>query len=214
MNWPVDMLIKSSVGKKLLMAVTGLCFIGFLAVHLAGNFTLYGGEKLFTAYAEHLQSFGPFVLIAEIGLILLALVHVTTGLTLFYQNYTARASRYQKTAWAGGRTIGSVTMPYTGILLLVFILTHLANFRFIGDTSASIYQVVTATFSNPFYLVFYVLMMVMVGLHISHGFWSLFQTLGANHPKYSPAINKLGILLSLLFGVGFGIIPIYFSVIL
>ena len=208
MNWLLDF-FKASVGKKLLMAITGFCFVGFLMVHLAGNLTLYGGKDLFNAYADHLHALGPLVTVAEWILLTLALIHVFTGLTLFYQNFMARPSRYQATKWAGGRTIGSVTMPYTGVLILVFVITHLINFHFVDKTGTSIFQIVAAAFSNPLYVGFYVGMMMAVALHVSHGFWSLFQTFGANHPKYFPAIQKLSWVFCLFFGIGFGLIPIY-----
>ena len=115
----------SSIGKKLLMALTGLAFCGFLAGHLAGNLTIYGGKDAFNSYAEHLHALGPVLTLAEWGLLLFAVVHVCTGLILFYQNFRARTSRYVVNKKAGGRTIGSMTMPYTGILLLGFIILHL-----------------------------------------------------------------------------------------
>lgn len=213
MNWMLAT-IKSSVCKKLLMALTGLCFIGFLTVHLAGNLTLYGGEDLFNAYAEHLHALGPVILVAEWVLLTLALIHILTGLTLFYQNFMARPVRYQASTSAGGKTLGSSTMPYTGILILAFVVIHLINFHFVDKTGTTIYDIVAAAFSNPLYAGFYVFMMIVVGFHVSHGFWSLFQTLGANHPKYFPALEKLGLLVSVVFGVGFGLIPIYLSVFL
>ncbi|MBA3028352.1 MAG: succinate dehydrogenase cytochrome b subunit [Desulfobacteraceae bacterium] len=211
MDWLLDT-IKSSVGKKLLMAFTGLCFMGFLGVHLAGNLTLYGGKLLFNAYAEHLHALGPLIVVAEWVLLTLAFTHVIAGATLFYQNFTARPVRYEASKSAGGKTLASATMPYTGALILIFVVIHLINFHFVDKTTTTIYDIVTTAFSNPLYVGFYVVMMAAVGLHVSHGFWSLFQTLGASHPKYFPAIEKLGLLISVVFGLGFGLIPIYLSV--
>jgi succinate dehydrogenase / fumarate reductase, cytochrome b subunit len=210
MNWLLRTL-GASVGKKLMMAVTGLCFIGFLTVHLAGNLTLYGGGEMFNAYAEHLHGLGPLVTVAEMGLLVLAIVHMACGLTLFYQNLTARPSRYQVSRWSGGRTIGSATMPYTGIFILAFLVMHLMSFRFINMEGTTIFAVVDAVFNNPIYVSIYVVAMGVVALHVSHGFWSLFQTIGANHPKYMPVIRILGLGLSMVFGIGFGFIPVYFS---
>ena len=210
MNWLLRTL-GASVGKKLMMAVTGLCFIGFLMVHLAGNLTLYGGGDMFNSYAEHLHALGPLVTVAEMALLALAAVHIATGLTLFYQNFTARPSRYQVNRWGGGRTIGSATMPYTGVFILAFLIIHLMSFRFIDMDGTTIFSVVTTVFSNPIYVFLYVVAMGIVALHVSHGFWSLFQTIGANHPKYMPVIQVLGLGLSLVFGIGFGFIPVYLS---
>lgn len=210
MNWIVQTL-SSSVGKKLLMAVTGLSFLGFLAGHLAGNLTVYAGADAFNAYAAKLQSLGPLLRVVEAVLIALFAVHVATGSLLFLQNLAARPNRYAVSRNPGGKTIGSATMPYTGLLILVFLVAHLINFTFVDKTGTTIFQIVTTAFQNPVYVGLYVLAMVVVALHVSHGFWSLFQTLGLNHPKYMPLISGAGIILSLVFGIGFGFLPIYFA---
>lgn len=210
MNW-LTQTLWSSVGKKLLMAVTGLSFCGFLAGHLAGNLTIYGGRNAFNSYAEHLHSLGPLLTLAEWGLLVFAIVHVCTGLILFFQNFKARTSRYVVNKKAGGRTIGSATMPYTGILLLAFVIFHLINFHFVDKTNTTIYQIVTEAFKNPIYVIIYVLAMIVAALHVSHGFWSAFQTIGFNHEKYMPFIMALSIVFSLAVGFGFGIIPLYLS---
>lgn len=204
--------IGTSIGKKLLMAVTGLCFIGFLAVHLAGNLTLYAGGETFNAYAEHLHALGPLVTVAEWVLLTLALVHVVTGVILFYQNLTARPNRYAVNARAGGRTLGSATMPYTGVMILVFVIVHLTHFTFADQTGTTIFQIVSTAFSRPAYVLFYVLTMAVVAVHVSHGFWSAFQTLGANHPKYMPLITAASVGLAVAIGVGFGFIPVYVAI--
>ena len=208
----MDWLIKTvgtSVGKKLLMALTGLAFCGFLAAHLAGNLTLYGGADAFNSYAAHLHSLGPLITVAELGLLALFLVHVLTGLVLFTQNLKARPQRYVVDRSAGGRTVGSRTMPYTGALILLFIIYHLMNFHFVDKSHTTIFAIVTAAFANPVQMFLYVAAVVVVAVHVSHGFWSLFQTFGANHPKYMPGIKALGLLFALLMGVGFGFIPVY-----
>jgi len=212
MKW-LTITLGSSIGKKLMMAVTGLSFIGFLVVHLAGNLTLYGGADAFNAYAEHLHALGPLLGVAEFGLLGLFLVHVLSGLILFWQNYKARPTRYAVNRNPGGKTIGSATMPYTGLLILLFIIFHLTNFSrfFIDQGGTTIYQIVATAFQNPVYVGLYVLAMITVALHVSHGFWSLLQTFGLNHPKYMPAINAGGLILSLVLGLGFGFLPIYIA---
>jgi succinate dehydrogenase / fumarate reductase cytochrome b subunit len=194
------------------MAITGLGFIGFLAGHLAGNLTIYGGKDAFNSYAEHLHALGPLLTLAEIVLLTFAVIHVAVGLYLFYQNYTARPVRYAVNKAGGGRTIGSQTMPYTGILMLLFIVFHLLNFSFVDKTHTTIFEIVKNAFSNPLYVITYVAAMIVVAVHVSHGFWSAFQTIGANHPKYMPIIQVAGIVFSILVGVGFGFIPIYISI--
>jgi succinate dehydrogenase / fumarate reductase cytochrome b subunit len=210
MNWLLSTLL-SAIGKKSMMAVTGLCFIGFLAAHLAGNLTIYGGGETFNAYAEKLHSLGALLTVFEFGLLALALIHVLTGLTLFVQNLRARPVRYHIDKPAGGRTLSSKTMPYTGILILAFVVFHLLNFSFVDKTDRSIFTIVSSAFQHPLYVVLYVLAMILVALHVRHGFWSAFQTLGANHPKYMPAITTFSILMGIAFGIGFGLLPLYVS---
>ena len=191
------------------MALTGLCFCTFLIIHLIGNLMLYVGADAFNRYAERLHALGPLITIFELGLLTFGVVHVLTGATLFFQNLRARPVRYAVNHRAGGRTLGSFTMPYTGILLLIFVVIHLIDFHFADKTDATIYEIVSTTLAKPGYLIFYVFAMVVAAVHISHGFWSAFQTMGANHPKYMPTVQVLGIIFSIVVGVGFGFIPIY-----
>jgi succinate dehydrogenase / fumarate reductase cytochrome b subunit len=208
MKW-ITGTLGASIGKKMMMAVTGFSFCGFLAAHLAGNLTIYGGKDAFNSYAEHLHSLGPLLTVAELVLLAFFLVHVITGLTLFLQNLKARPNRYAVNKSAGGRTIGSATMPYTGALLLAFIVFHLLNFHFVDKSDTTIFNIVSDAFSNTGYVLIYILAMVVAAVHVSHGFWSAFQTLGANHPKYMPLIRTAGIGFAVAIGVGFGFLPIY-----
>lgn len=199
----------SSIGKKLLMAITGLAFFGFLSMHLAGNLTIYKGGSAFNAYAQKLHSLGPILIIFELGLLAFAIIHIAMGITLFVQNLKARSVPYKMDKPAGGRTFSSTWMPYTGFVLLAFVIFHLLNFSFIDKGQRTIFEIVSTAFSNPIYMIIYVIAMVVLALHIRHGFWSAFQTVGANHPKYMPAIMVLSIVVGLIFGFGFGLLPIY-----
>ena len=104
-------------------------------------------------------------------------------------------------------------MPYTGLLILLFIMYHLTNFSrfFVDQSGTTIYQIVSAAFQNPVQVGLYALAMIVVAVHVSHGFWSLFQTFGLNHPKYMPLVSVAGLALSLIFGLGFGFLPIYIA---
>lgn len=207
MNW-FPAALGSSVGKKLMMALTGLAFIGFLAAHLAGNLMIYGGKAAFNGYAEKLQSLGPLLNFFRAGLITFALVHVLTGLYLFLQNRKARSVSYTVYASAGGRTLSSRTMPYTGLLILAFVIFHLFQFTFVDKTATTIFDIVTAAFNRPAYILLYVALMIVVAFHVRHGFWSAFQSLGANHPKYMPAVRALSVAAGVIVAVGFGLLPI------
>jgi len=210
MNWLTNT-FGSSLGKKLMMAVTGLFFCVFLVLHLAGNLTIYMGKDTFNSYAQHLHSLGPLLTLAEWGLLIFAVTHISTGLLLFYQNFKARPTRYAVNKRAGGRTLGSATMPYTGVFLLLFVIYHLFNFHFVDKTHTTIFQIVSNAFAQPSYVLIYTFAMIIASVHVSHGFWSAFQTLGANHPKYTPLLRGLSLVFSLIVGIGFGFIPIYVS---
>ena len=199
----------SSIGKKLLVAITGLGFFGFLCVHLAGNLTLYKGGTAFNAYAQKLHSLGPILIVFELGLLAFAIIHVATGIILFVQNFKARSVPYKIDRSAGGRTLSSSLMPYTGFILLAFVIFHLINFSFVDKSHQTIFEIVSAAFASPIYIIVYAFAMIVLALHIRHGFWSAFQTVGANHPRYMPVIMVLSIVVSLIFGLGFGLLPIY-----
>jgi succinate dehydrogenase / fumarate reductase cytochrome b subunit len=230
MNW-LKQTLWSSIGKKLMMAVTGLAFCAFLTGHLAGNLTIYSGKEALNSYAAKLQALGPLITVMELGLVVFAVIHIFTGLTLFYQNTVARGGsylvgnrgggRYIVSKRAGlrsfvskrldGRTIGSATMPYTGVLLLLFVVIHLKNFTFVDKSGTTLANIVGKTFENPLWVIIYVLAMIVAAVHVSHGFWSAFQTIGANHKKYMPLIMIFSTIFSLIVGFGFGLLPIFVS---
>ena len=212
MNWLIQTLW-SSVGKKFMMAATGIGFLLFLCAHLIGNLTLYGGGDAFNAYAERLHSLGVLLTVFNLGLLLFAGIHISTGLVLFVQNWKARPARYHVDQPAGGRTWSSVTMPYTGVLILCFVIFHLINFTFVDKSNISIYQIVSSAFASPLYVAIYIIAVIIVALHVRHGLWSALQTIGANHPKYMPAMMIASVLFGLIVGMGFGVLPIYILVI-
>lgn len=208
MGW-MTQIFTSSIGRKLVMAVTGLSFCLFLAVHLLGNLMIYGGKGTFNAYSERLHALGPLITAAELGLLLFALLHVSFGVWLYAENLRARPVRYAVRARAGGRTLSSALMPYSGLYLLLFVVVHLGTFHFADRTARTIFDIAAQAFSSPWYVIFYLFSMVVAGLHIKHGFWSAFQTVGANHPQYMPIVRGGSWVLSLIIGAGFASIPLY-----
>jgi succinate dehydrogenase cytochrome b subunit len=208
MNWLVQA-FSSSIGKKQVMAVTGLGFCLFVIIHLLGNLTLYGGKDSFLSYVERLHSLGSLVTLVELGLAVFAVLHIGMGLLLFIHNVQARPVRYAVNKNAGGRTIGSMTAPYTGLLILAFIVVHLLKFRFVDKASTNDFIILSNVFTQIGYVVFYVLGVLVVAVHVSHGFWSGFQTIGLNHPKYMPFIQRFGVVFSVVLGAGFASIPLY-----
>lgn len=208
MNWVLRTL-STSVGKKQLMAVTGLLFLLFLATHLLGNLSIYGGPAAFVAYAEHLHALGRLLVAAEVMMFVALIIHVSTAVVLFFENRAARPIRYQMDKSGGGRTLSSQTMPYTGLLVLGFLGVHMATFshHLVDQRTRNIFQIAVGVFSQPAYLVIFVVSMLILALHVRHGLWSALQTVGANHPKYMPFFEKLSIIFAVIVAIGFGSLP-------
>lgn len=204
-------MVLSSIGKKELMALTGLGFVGFLIVHMAGNYTMLAGAEAFNAYAEKLESLGPLILLAELGMIVMLALHVTFGLALVVRNLKARGTRYEVKKVEGGRTLGSWTMWLTGPWILVFIGLHLWHFtiphKVLGN-EAPLSQLVAEQLANPYWAAYYVASVVIVGLHVSHGFWSSFQTLGTA-PARKGTLRDSSVLLGFVFAAGYGLLAFF-----
>ena len=199
--------IQSSIGKKWIMAATGLCLLLFLGSHAAGNATLFVSSELFQAYADQLHSHPLIVTVFSSGLLLIFLVHVATGIILFFQNRQARPTRYRVTARAAKNTLASGTMIYSGLCILLFITIHMLNFS-LGNEGQPISTIVTTLLARPLYGLFYVAAFLFLALHLSHGFWSMLQTFGLNHPRYTWLISRLTYIVPLTFLILFAAIPL------
>jgi len=206
-----------SVGKKLLMALTGFFLILFLFIHLFGNTFLYFGPDAFNGYV-HLLNETDLVYIIRIMEIILALgfgFHIWDGIKLWWQNRKARPIKYHIKATDPKSTWTSRNMIYSALIIFVFLIVHLRNFWYefkFGPKTDNItdYDIVVKTFQEPIYMIFYVVSMVFLFLHLHHGFQSAFQTLGINHKKYTPFIVWLGRFIALFLSLGFASFPIYF----
>ena len=206
MGW-LARLYQSSVGKKSIMAVSGTLLVLFLFTHLIGNSTSFLGRTAFNSYAENLHSLGGLVYLFEICLLLVFGIHIFTGVILYFENLKARPSRYNLDKDDGGRSWGSRTMPYTGLITILFIFVHLDNFHF-TDKSVLVADLVRNLLSNPALAAFYVISLLSLALHVSHGFWSMFQSLGLNHPQYNGLIRAGALTFSILVGTLFILIPV------
>jgi succinate dehydrogenase cytochrome b subunit len=210
MGWVVRTL-SSSVGKKQLMAITGFLFLLFLTTHLLGNLSIYAGPAAFVAYAEHLHALGKLLAVAEVGMAVALIIHVSTAVFLFLENRSARPIKYAvDKSGGGGRTFSSQTMPYTGLLILGFLGVHLATFshHIVDQSTRNIFQIAVAVLSQPVFLGIYLLGVLVVAFHVRHGLWSAFQTVGASHPKYMPFIQKFSIVFAVIVAIGFGSLPL------
>ncbi len=201
----VSQLLSSSVGKKTVMATSGALLSVFLLIHLAGNSTMFFGRDMFNSYAEHLHGLGFLLQLFEAGLLAVFLLHTSFGLLLNIENLRARPVRYVVTKNHGGRTPGSRTMAYTGLIILVFLLVHINNFQTIDGVPPS--NAVKAVLSQPGYTIFYWLAMFSLALHISHGCWSMFQSLGLNNMSYDRLLRIGALAFSIVTVTIFILIP-------
>lgn len=216
--------VVSSVGKKIINAVSGLGLCAFIVIHLVGNLTLLAGKaQAFNTYSHFLANTGVLLYVAESGLILFFLGHMITGTAVWWSKQKARPDGYHVSANAGDpsrKTIFSQTMIYTGAVVLIFLIIHLKTFKYgpgidqgyvvtyDGVQMWDLYRLTTDAFSRLWYVLFYVAAMMLMGFHLSHGFWSGFQTLGANHPRWTPIIYGIGLIFAFVMAVGFLIIPV------
>jgi len=214
MGWIANTIF-SSVGKKLIMALTGLFLCTFLLVHLSGNLALFkhdGGEA-FNHYSEFM-SHNPLIRVMEIVMVLGFSLHMFNGVWLWFTNRFARPVRYKKLPGSETSSVFSRTMIFSAFLILAFLIIHLESFfvkqRMLA-TDSSMYDAVIHAFANPYYSGFYILALILLGFHLNHGFSSAFQTLGLNHKKYTPLIKALGLLFSILVPLGFATMPLYFG---
>jgi len=206
----------SSVGMKILIGVTGLALVLYLIVHIAGNLMVFGGPSLFNKYAYTLES-NPLIPVIEIGLLLLFVVHVYKTVTMFLSNQQARPARYarkQRAGYTSRKSFASSTMIFSGLWLLVFIVIHVKAFRYgteyaWAEGGRDLYRLEIENFSNPLIVLFYVLSMLVVGSHLWHVASSSLQSLGLDHPRWTPRIRATGKLLAVLIAGGFITIAIW-----
>lgn len=207
-------LLSSSIGRKMLMGATGLLLLAFLVVHLAGNVLLFAGPATFNEYSHKLIS-NPLVYVAEIGLVVLYVAHLVSGLVVTRTNQRARPVGYATKRRAGGashKSVASTTMILSGLLILAFVPLHLWTFKF-GPTYAApndpavrdLYRLVMEIFSRPLEVVWYVLAMIVIGFHLWHAFGSGLESLGVS---YRRSLRWFGQGLAVVLTAGFVIIPI------
>lgn len=200
--------LKSSIGKKWIMAGTGSFLVLFLCSHAAGNATLFHSVGLFQSYANQLHSHPLIVSIASKILTLTFLVHIITGISLYIQNRKARDHKYKVRKRAVKKSQASRTMLFTGLFIMFFIIIHTFKVSF-GDHS-QVGLTVAYLFSSAAVSNFYRIAFVVLAVHLSHGVWSMLQTFGVNHPKYNTAIHKFTYILPVFFLLLFGAIPFLF----
>lgn len=219
MTTAVNHYCRSSIGRKHLIAVTGLLLCGFLVGHLSGNFLLLVGPDAFNLYAYKLTSLGAGLYVIEGGLLAVFLVHMGLAVKLTMENKAARGEQKYavKKNTGRGTTFMSATMPYTGLVLLVFTINHLMSLKFgvhypvivDGVEMRDLHKLTMEYFSNPIHVAWYAFAMACAALHTMHGFASAFQSLGLNHGKYYPKIKIVSYAYGVLVGGGFAFLAVW-----
>lgn len=208
----------SSIGKKMIMGVCGAIWAGFVFVHMAGNMLILVSAEMYNKYGHAIVSNKPLIYVAEVALVAAILVHAIIGIGLTIENRKAKPQKYAVAASGGKRaSIASRTMAFHGSILLFFIVYHLITFKFgpeytvtyDGVTMRDLHKLILEVFQQPVYVVGYVFCLLLLGLHLSHGVSSLFQTLGLNHPKYTPKVKIAACVYAFVVAAGFISQPLY-----
>lgn len=203
---------QSSIGKKYLMAITGLIGIGFVIGHMIGNLQIFQGPEKLNHYAVALRKLGPLLYLARLILLTSVIAHVVLAYQLSRMSWDARGYAYKK--WKPvGSDYASRTMRWTGPILLLFIIYHLLDFTFgyaspAGYVHGDVYDNVVRSFQNPLITGFYVISMLCLGLHIYHGFWSMFQSMGLNDDKWTGQLRGLSVVITAIIVIGNIVMPV------
>jgi succinate dehydrogenase / fumarate reductase cytochrome b subunit len=202
----------STVGKKIVMAATGLIMVAFLIGHMVGNLQVFLGAQKLNAYSAFLHSLGELLWLVR-GVLLVSLVlHVVAAVQLIRIDRAARPVAYAKHETLAA-TLASRTMRWGGLVLAIFIVLHLLHFttgtlRPAPFSHGDVYANVVGNFMIPWVAALYIAAMVAVGLHLYHGTWSVFRTLGVAPPSARPLQHRISLALAVILWLGFTLVPV------
>lgn len=210
--------LSSTIGRKQLVAISGLVWALFVFGHMAGNMLLLFSPELYNRYGHAIVSNKILLYGTEAALIGTILAHVAMALVLTWRNRRARPQRYA-VAVRGAKSVSAAsrTMIFQGSIILVFVITHLATFKYgsyyevtyDGVVMRDLHRLVVEVFQEPGYVAWYVVALLCLMAHLSHGVSSVFQTWGLNHPQYEGGIKLAGYIYAAVVGLGFLSQPIY-----
>jgi succinate dehydrogenase / fumarate reductase, cytochrome b subunit len=211
-------ILTSSVGRKILMAITGQLMVLFVVVHLLGNSSIFIGADGINAYAKHLHDLGPLVWVFRLGMLGLISIHGIFGIMLTLENSAATPQSYAVKDHRKA-TFSSNNMIWTGLLIMLFLVYHLLQFtaRVTPDIVQGVdalgrfdvFTMVLTSFQKGGIAAIYVAAMVVLFLHLNHGIQSFFQTMGWNTDKTLPVFSQLSKVVALVFLVGYSSIPVF-----
>ena len=201
----------STVGKKAVMALSGMVLFLFVIGHLIGNLQIYEGADKINAYAVFLRSLPAALWGVRITLLVMVLLHIWSSIQLAVRKWDARPVGYQKKKPTES-SYAARTMYWSGPIILAFVIYHLLDFTFgwvnPGFQDGDVYHNVIASFSVPWISVFYIIAMILLCMHLYHGLWSMFQSLGFHHPRHTPMLKRLAKVVAILIAAGNISIPI------
>lgn len=206
--------LNSSVGRKLIMGLTGFFLCSFLVVHIYLNLFLFKQDTgaTYDAYSEFMATY-PLIRPLEIVLFAGFLIHAFIGVWLWLLNRRIRPQRYAVNSGSETSDLSSRVMFITGLVVTIFLVVHINTFfvqsRFF-PTGQTMYDLVAQTFKSPLYVGFYVVALGFLGYHLKHGFQSAFQTFGIRSPRYKWLIDAVAVIFWLLIPLGFAAMPLYF----
>ena len=209
--------ISASIGRKVLMAITGISLIGFLIVHMIGNLQLFVGQEQLNTYAETLQSMGSLKWGFRLFMLALAAIHIWESIVLWFRNRQARPVGYKREDTVQA-SLSSRTMIYTGLLIFFFVVYHLLHFTLITTNPEyaqlkdslgrmDVYSMVITGFSNYVISAVYLIAVFLLSYHLSHAAESFFQTMGWNNDKYLPKLKTLSNLFAVVIFIGYASMP-------
>ena len=210
-------IFNTTIGKKLLVASTGLMVCLFLVFHLINNLIIFTGPENFNQLVAALEKIKPLIRIMEILLVIIFFTHIYNSLLLTIESKRSRNDSYIKLS-SSSSTIYSRTMFFSGSILFIFIVTHLStiwfNFQNIDDHDKYYYLVTESVygFGNIFITILYLLSMILLGFHLRHGFQSAFKTLGVQNSKFDKILNVVSIFFWFIIPLGFFSIAFWFGI--
>lgn len=216
----LNALFKTSLGKKVIMAITGLVLVGFVIGHLVGNLQIFSPPEKINAYAHFLQSLGPALWAIRAFLLLMVVLHIWSAISLVLENKAARGAKgyvSQKTLRA---SFASRTMKWSGLIVLAFIIYHILHFTvknthgedfypmttLHGEQVPDVHSMMVYGFQQPLVAIFYLIAIALLSLHLSHGLSSMFQSVGLRTRTWAGCLNKISIVVCILYFLGNAVI--------
>jgi len=217
--------VLSTVAKKIVLALTGLCLAGFISVHLAGNLLLLVGPDAFNLYAHKLLSLGALLYAVELILLSIFTLHLSLAVYNQIANWRARPMGYRKTTRQGKPsrlTLSSRSMILTGLVIITFTVIHVITFKYgpgvedgylteiDGERVRDLYRLVVESFHKEYYVFPYLAVMVLLGLHLKHALWSGLHSLGCTSRRLLPAAYIISAIIAVALSAGFFLLPLWF----